>query len=136
MGVQLMKRAHGLAVALAMGAAVSAAAAQRANEWAAYGHDAGGVRFSPLKQIQPKNVGRLRAAWTFHTGERELGLDAAPSPPGFQSTPLVVDGVLYVTSPSSRVFALDAETGRERWRFDPQAGASPRRGQTRGSTER
>src|SRR2546426_4739200 len=99
-------------------------------EWRFYGGDAGGTRYSSLQQINPRNVGRLKQAWTYHTGEVTRGDRSterhriAP----FESTPLVIDGVLYLTTPSSRVIALDAETGKEIWEVDPQAGLpGPRR---------
>ena len=108
-------------------------------EWRSYGHDPGGMRFSPLDEIDRSNVSRLVRAWTYHTGELEARVDSASArdarrPPAFQSTPLMVDGVLYVSTPNQRVVALDAETGRERWRYDPYVGrealraASPHRG--------
>jgi membrane-bound PQQ-dependent dehydrogenase (glucose/quinate/shikimate family) len=100
-----------------------------AQEWRSYGGDAGGTRFSPLKQINRENVSRLTRAWTYHTGEVQRAENAtdrhrvAP----FESTPLVVDGILYFSTPSGRVIALDAETGGEIWKFDPQEGsAKPR----------
>ena len=104
------------------------ASAVSAQEWRFYGGDAGGTRFSPLQQISPSNVGRLKRAWTYHMGETDRGgnetdrHDVAP----FESTPLVIDGVLYFSTPSNRVIALDAETGKEVWQFDPQAGHGPR----------
>ncbi len=94
-----------------------------AQEWRYYGGDAGGTRFSPLTQISRENVNHLARAWTYHTGEVDREGDAtdrhriAP----FESTPLVIDGVLYFSTPSSRVIALDADTGVEIWKFDPQA---------------
>ena len=100
-----------------------------AQEWRYYGGDAGGTRFSPLEQISRENVNRLKRAWTYHTGEVERAGNAtdrhhvAP----FESTPLVIDGTLYFSTPSNRVIALDAETGAEIWKFDPQEGsAKPR----------
>ena len=103
--------------------------ATAAQEWRYYGGDAGGTRFSPLEQISRENVNRLKRAWTYHTGEVERAGNAtdrhrvAP----FESTPLVVDGTLYFSTPSNRVIALDAETGAEIWKFDPQEGsAKPR----------
>lgn len=98
-------------------------------EWRSYGGDAGGTRFSPLKQITRANVTGLKKAWTYHTGEWGQGTNYAPqqvSSP-FESTPLVVDGVMYLSTPSSRVIALDAETGSEIWKFDPQASQSGKR---------
>ena len=92
-------------------------------EWRSYGGDAGGTRFSALQQINRTNVGKLARAWTYHMGEAERGNETdrhqvAP----FESTPLVIDGVLYFSTPSNRVIALDAEGGKEIWQFDPQAG--------------
>jgi membrane-bound PQQ-dependent dehydrogenase (glucose/quinate/shikimate family) len=93
-------------------------------EWRFYGGDAGGTRFSRLQQITRKNVINLKRAWTYHTGEVDRGgneTDRHHVAP-FESTPLVIDGVLYFSTPSNRVIALDADTGREIWQFDPQAG--------------
>jgi glucose dehydrogenase len=103
-------------------------------EWRSYGHDPGGMRFSPLAQIHRGNVSRLVRAWTYHTGELETRSDSASArdarrPPAFQTTPLMVDGLLYLSTAYQRVIALDAETGRERWTFDPYAGRErPRNG--------
>ena len=94
-----------------------------AQEWRFYGGNPEGTRFSSLHQINRRNVGALKRAWTYHTGEVNRGNETdrhhvAP----FETTPLVVDGMLYLSTPSNRVIALDAETGREIWHFDPQAG--------------
>src|SRR5437660_7944823 len=98
-------------------------------EWRYYGGDAGGTRFSPLTQINRENVSRLIRAWTYHTGEidREGNATDRHRIAPFESTPLVIDGVLYFSTPSSRVIALDAETGAEVWQFDPQAGPAGQR---------
>jgi membrane-bound PQQ-dependent dehydrogenase (glucose/quinate/shikimate family) len=97
-------------------------------EWRSYGGDPGGTRFSPLKQINRQNVSALKRAWTYHTGEvnRQNETDRHQVAP-FETTPLVVDGILYLSTPSNRVIALDAETGREIWQFDPQAGGAMRK---------
>jgi quinoprotein glucose dehydrogenase len=114
-------------VFLAAAEAFAQSAPTRSTEWPSYGHDPGGQRYSPLRQIRRDNVARLAPAWTFDTGELGLGRATAPgTKAGFVSTPIVVDGVLYVSTPSSRVFALDPETGQKRWVFDPQEGRSPR----------
>jgi len=84
-------------------------------EWRVFGGDKGATRYSTLRQIDRSNVGKLKVAWTFHTGDRRDG----PPPSNMQCTPIVVDGVMYVTSASVRVFALDAATGAKRWEFDP-----------------
>jgi quinoprotein glucose dehydrogenase len=102
-------------------------------EWRSYGHDPGGMRFSPLAQIDRGNVARLVRAWTYHTGELETRSDSASArdarrPPAFETTPLVVGGVLYLSTARQRVIALDAETGRERWTYDPYVGRERPRG--------
>jgi quinoprotein glucose dehydrogenase len=87
-------------------------------EWPAYGGDAGGLRYSPLTQITPANVNELEIAWEHHSGDVSDGSqgDARTS---FNATPIVVEGMLYYCTGMNRVFALDAETGEERWSFDP-----------------
>ncbi|HSE21024.1 MAG TPA: pyrroloquinoline quinone-dependent dehydrogenase [Pyrinomonadaceae bacterium] len=95
-------------------------------EWRFYGGDEAGTRYSKIKDIDRTNVSSLKRAWTYHTGELELGLPTAPFQASFSCTPLVVNGVMYVSTPSSRVIALDAETGRELWKYDPQADKQPR----------
>src|SRR5437588_6013092 len=95
-----------------------------AQEWRFYGGDAGGTRSSPLKQINRQNVKNLKRVWTYHMGEVDRGgneTDRHNIAP-FESTPIVIEGVLYFSTPSNRVIALDAETGQEVWQFDPQAG--------------
>ena len=89
-------------------------------EWPHYGGDAGGNRFSPLTQIDKRNVGRLEVAWEYHTGDVSDGKDGRPWS-AFEATPIVVDGVMYLSTPFSRVVALDAQTGKPIWRFDPRA---------------
>src|SRR6058998_2210528 len=96
-----------------------------AGDWPAYGRDPGGARFSPLAQITRENVTRLQVAWTYHTGEPDMA--AMPHrPPALEVTPLVVDGVMYLSTPPGHIVALDPATGVERWRFD--AGVNPHRG--------
>ncbi|WP_336971113.1 membrane-bound PQQ-dependent dehydrogenase, glucose/quinate/shikimate family [Sphingobium aromaticiconvertens] len=87
-----------------------------AGDWRYYGNDAGGTRFSPLAQIDPANVGALRLAWTFRTGK-----PAIPGPVTFQTTPLAVDGRLYLCTGDNDVIALDGESGRQIWRFRAHA---------------
>ncbi len=90
-----------------------------AQEWPHYGADSGGTKFSSLKQITTGNVGALKVAWTYHTGDVSDGTDD-PIRSAFESTPLAIDGVLYFTTPFCRVIALEAETGKEIWTFDPK----------------
>src|SRR3984957_3469369 len=88
-------------------------------EWRSYGHDPGGMRFSPLKQISRANVHQLERAWTYHPGENDWSSIKGAKIAAFESTPLMANGVLYFTTPASRVIALDGETGKEVWAFDP-----------------
>jgi quinoprotein glucose dehydrogenase len=95
----------------------AAASASTAAGWANYGGDPGGTRYSPLTQISPANVGRLQVAWEFRTGELGKGvMDWTRS--AFEATPVLYDGTLYFTTPSTNVVAVDASTGALRWRYD------------------
>lgn len=76
--------------------------------WPVYGGQAAGDHYSPLKQINRGNVAKLRVAWTFDTGERG----------GLQTSPIIVGRVLYAYTPTQKVIALDAATGRLIWKFD------------------
>src|SRR5262245_17335258 len=87
-------------------------------EWPSYGDAAGGTRYSPLTEIDRHNVTNLRIAWTYRTGE-VAGI-APYSHTAFEATPLMVDGALFLSTPYSRVIALDPETGKERWSYDPK----------------
>ena len=89
------------------------------DQWPCYGHDAGGMRFSPLTQINRDNVASLKVAWTFHTHDVSEG-SGRRKRSGFESTPLMVDGTLYLTTPFNRVIALDPEAGTQRWAYDPK----------------
>ncbi len=88
-----------------------------AGDWPTYGHDAGGQRYSPLTEINRSNVGQLKLAWTFRTGDAYQPEHDKPT--AFETTPLFVDGTLYVGTPLGRVIALDPVTGREHWSYDP-----------------
>src|SRR5690349_22676396 len=79
-------------------------------QWMTYGRDYAEQRFSPLKSISTQTVKDLGLAWFADFDTRR----------GQESTPIVVDGVMYVTSAWSKVFAFDAKTGAPLWKFDPQ----------------
>ena len=85
-----------------------------AADWACVGRDPGCTRYSTLQQINRTNVAQLRVAWVYHTGE----LNRDEEKP-IECTPVVVDGVMYLTTGHLRVVALDAATGHELWQFDP-----------------
>lgn len=105
----------------------TAAAAADAG-WSAYGGDAGGQRYSPLTQINPANVATLRVAWTFRTGELGKGLRHWQRS-AFETTPVLVDGLVVTGSPIGDnravqqelgiVRAFDARSGALHWRGDP-----------------
>ena len=99
----------------------SAADKQPDHDWPLYGGTTLNNHFSSLAQINRDNVNQLSTAWTFDTGETG----------GLQSSPIVVGGVLYGLTPSEKVFALDAATGKQLWKFDSGIlGTQPDRGLT------
>jgi quinoprotein glucose dehydrogenase len=87
--------------------------------WPNYGNDAGGTRYSASRQIDRTNVARLQLAWTYRTGamQRETELKRKAT---FESTPILVEGRLYLTTPYNQVIALDPRTGTRLWEYDPQ----------------
>ncbi len=89
-------------------------------EWAHYANDAGGTRYSPLTDIDAAKLPKLEVAWQWKHWETPLK-EYGTTPGQFESTPLMVDGTLYVTTPYNSLAALDAETGAEKWRFDGHA---------------
>ena len=86
-------------------------------EWLYYGGDPGGSRYSPLADINAENINRLQVAWQWKHWETPLE-QYGTTPGYFENTPLMIDGVLYVTTPYNSIAALDAESGKELWRFD------------------
>jgi quinoprotein glucose dehydrogenase len=113
-------------------------------EWPTYGHDPGGMRYSPLVQIDVSNVAKLQSAWTYSMRPTDAPVAeaaddsarrAAEGVPGVQrrrnrlggsqATPLVIGGVLYLSTPYRRVVALDAANGREIWRYDVPGPGQP-----------
>ncbi len=86
--------------------------------WTINGGD-GNARFSPLTQINKANVKSLQVAWTYESGDHFTGSE-------MQSNPIVVDGVLFATTPTMKVITVNAATGKEIWRFDPSGGSTAR----------
>src|SRR5437870_8400689 len=86
-------------------------AGKTGEEWLTYGLTPGETRYSPLKQIDATNVGRLGLAWSY---------DVGPGGGGQEATPLVWNGTIYGITNWSIVFAVDARTGKEKWRWDPE----------------
>jgi glucose dehydrogenase len=89
---------------------MASTSAQNAGQWLAQGRDHSEQRFSPLTRINDKNVGQLGLAWYGDFDTRR----------GQESTPLVIDGVLYVTTAWSKVYAYDAKSGKQLWKYDPR----------------
>ena len=104
-------QAAGAAVAARVDDARIRNADRESGNWMSYGRTYDEQRYSPLDRIGAANIGTLGLAWYYD-------LDTAAR--AQESTPLVIDGVMYVTSAWSKVFALDAATGRELWRYDPK----------------
>lgn len=92
-------------------------AGRLASEWTAYGGSSRGDRYSPADLITPENAGKLVKAWEYHTGD--LPSEGDPGELTNQVTPLKVGDKLFICTPHSIAIALDADTGEERWRFDP-----------------
>src|SRR6187402_320537 len=87
-------------------------------DWPVYGGNTDNTHFTTLSQISPANVARLKVAWKYETHDEFNGSE-------MQANPIVIDGVMYATTPKLHVFALDAATGKELWRFDPNNGNAP-----------
>lgn len=86
--------------------------------WPAYGNDPGGTRYSAAAKITKRNVSSLKQVWTYRTGaiDRAGRLKAKIA---FEATPILADGTVYLSTPLNRIIALDPETGREKWVYDP-----------------
>jgi quinoprotein glucose dehydrogenase len=98
--------------------AAGAVPAGGSGEWPHYGNDLGGTRFSQVTQINASNVGRLEQAWVYRTGVQQSFM-------GFETTPLMVGDTLYLCTPNNIVIALDPDTGKHRWVFDPHTNVPP-----------
>ncbi len=122
-------------VALGNGARGQAQSQAASREWPTYGHDEGGMRFSPLTQITPANVARLSPAWVYHMKPAGAAVEQGFNPAGrggpparfaeSEATPLVVGGILYITTPYHRVVALDPISGKEVWVYNLSGNSQP-----------
>ncbi|MDR3097285.1 MAG: membrane-bound PQQ-dependent dehydrogenase, glucose/quinate/shikimate family, partial [Paraburkholderia sp.] len=92
-------------------------------DWPAYGRTQEGTRYSPLQQITPDNVKNLQVAWTFRTGDTKGPND--PVEITDEVTPIKIGNLLYLCSPHQKLFALDAQTGELKWKFDPKLQPDP-----------
>ncbi len=97
---------------IAQAPAITDTADDAPGDWTYWGRTPAGTRFAPFGQIEKTNVDKLEVAWTFRTGEF---IDGAAK---FQNTPLQIGNTLYICTPQNKVFALNADTGEEIWRFD------------------
>ncbi len=114
-----MKVLHGAAVTALLLFQMEAADPAARHDWPVFGGAAENQHYSRLSQINKSNVAKLKVAWTFDTGETG----------GLQTSPLVIGGTMYAYTPSQKVIAVDAATGKLRWKFDSQAGTQqPSRG--------
>jgi len=112
-----------MVLVLLLAAGVGAMHAQNprpAQPWPAYAADNAATHYSPLADIDAANAASLSVAWEWATAEQPMPQFGA-QPGNFQNTPLMIDNVLYVSTPYNRVAALDAETGKEIWSYDPKA---------------
>jgi len=99
---------------------VLATATLAGQQWPHYAGDQAASHYSPLEQITPANVSKLAIAWEWKPNEKILP-QFGTRPGAFQNTPLVIDNVMYLSTPYNQVAALDATTGKELWRYDPKA---------------
>ena len=93
------------------------------------GGDKGCQRYSKLDQINRRNVARLQVAWTYHTGDAGKGTT-------IECTPIVIGGVMFVTTPNSKVVALDAASGTELWKYDPYGASEVKQPRAAGGVNR
>ena len=111
-----MRYAYLLLVML-FSSACEPAAVNENTDWPVYLGDSGRQHYSALDQINRENVGQLEVAWVYNSGEVQGTM---------YTSPLVIDGVLYSLSPKLIAFALDAATGEELWRYDPEISGAQR----------
>lgn len=88
-------------------------------EWPVYGQDHFGGRYLPVSDINRENVDSLQIAWMYRTGELEPEF-TTDKPTSFQATPIIVDGIMYLSTPLGRVVALDPANGEEVWKYNPE----------------
>ena len=98
-------------------------------DWPGVGGDKACSRYSSLAQINRENVNRLQRAWTYHTGDAGKGTT-------IECTPIVIGGIMYVSTARTRVVALEADTGRELWRYDPYDGVEIKQPRASGGVNR
>ncbi|MDP6582954.1 MAG: hypothetical protein QF681_20110, partial [Vicinamibacterales bacterium] len=119
----------GCTALVALAVAPAGAAGQQGadgGEWRSYAGDAGSTKYSPLDQIDAENFGDLRMAWRWQTADASLDMEAIREQVPriqyrmFQASPLMVDGVLYISTALHQVAAIDAATGETLWVHNPE----------------
>ncbi len=116
--LSIMPPLNSAAGILVLALAAHAAPPGRFRSWTAYGGGPENIKYSALRQVNISNVARLQPAWTYDTHDAFDGSE-------MECNPIVVNGVLYTTSPKLRIIALDAATGKLRWEFNPDDGTAP-----------
>ena len=115
MRIRGLKHSFWILAVLAMPGQVSA----QPDQWLTANGDAGAQKYSPANQISPQNVRRLKRAWTVHTGDVSRGREDGTSyHTAWSSTPLFVNNMLYVSTPTSKVFSVQPDTGKVDWIYD------------------
>ena len=120
-GSGAFRRCAGPFHAVALFALLSACATDpqpSSTDWPTYLHDPGGSHYSPLSQINTRNVTQLRIAWTYHMRPRSAQATRRGRYGVSEASPLVIAGTMYLPTPYGRVVALDAQTGREVWKYE------------------
>lgn len=101
--------------------AANAVVDKAGNDWREFGRTAFGDRFSPSNEITPQNASKLQVAWTYRTGDIKENYPDTKAAFMFEATPIKVGETLYLCTPHNIIIALDAATGKEKWRHDPKA---------------
>ena len=122
-----------LTLALLLTVSIASSVSAQRVDWPSASGDPGAMRYAPISDIDRTTVTRLKVAWRWSTGEHNVpaGPEQKPARPGlFQASPVVIGDTLYVSTPYAAVAALDARTGRQLWKFDPEVwrGGQPSNG--------
>jgi len=112
----------GMAAALGSGVVAQGPRREPSSQWIEYAGDAGGMKYSPLSQINKDNVKNLKVAWRWASADRAVQKESVLNRASrYEDTPLMVNGVLYTGTPLGMVAALDAGTGAQKWVYDPES---------------
>src|SRR5687767_13517724 len=109
-----MNRLRFLAILFFLSACKSSTKKAAYTAWEAYGGGKENIHYSSLTEIDTSNVSRLQVAWTFHTGDADTARSSQ-----IQCNPIIIDSIMYLVSPTLKLFGVHAETGKKIWEFDP-----------------